>query len=141
VSKEPKLATKTLFSMHPRKRLEITSWLRVIAAVVFLLCVGVFYLDYRSAVVEWRAGRVVGKTWSPGWNGRFFSDNRRIPPEESRCYINVDLEGLKGQLTVSRWTYSDFEIGQACEVAFRHGRLKDYVFDDIRRPPSEKRLP
>jgi hypothetical protein len=132
--------------MEPRKEYELKAWANVIVAIVFVIGMTAFFLDHRSATVEWRAGRVIGKEWSgKRWGSNretsvaFGSSNPSGP--QANCSIHVDLGGCKGWVTVDRWAYTDFQVGQSCEVAFRHGRLKDYDFDEIRRPPSEKRLP
>lgn len=117
--------------MHPQKQLEFWAWARVVLAIVFLIGLALFYQDYTKASVEWRAGRVVDK-------------DRRITDGSSshnelftHYYLRVTVGEGSGRVNVGGWEYTQWQVGQVCEVAFRHGRIMDYNYTDIRYPKLE----
>jgi hypothetical protein len=91
---------------------------------VILIASVLFYHDHNTSPVQWCAGRVVGKhrTSLVNDSGPFSYD----------YYIDVDVDGKVGGVKVFDFQYNDWPVGMSCEVAFRHGRLTDYKFEDIR---------
>jgi len=115
--------------MNPQKQIEIWSWFKVIGAIAFLIAWALFYCDHNAAPVEWCAGRVVGKHRSAGV---YRPNDGLLTPDRSTYHIDVDVDGHVGSVQVNDFSYNDWPVGTACEVAFRHGRLTDYKFEDIR---------
>jgi hypothetical protein len=102
---------------------EFTSWIKVMGAVVFLVGLGFFYHDYSTAPTEWRPGVVTDKEVS-----RTYSDHQ-VFPVNATYYIRVRAGDTNGHITVMRYTYDDWHVGDACEVCCRHGHFMTYVTD------------
>lgn len=103
----------------------IWNWTRVIFAIVCLTVVVAVYRDYHSAPVTWRAGQVLDKEW------------KRNRDTTDYYYIRVKVGGDTGKVSVDRWEYQKWQVGQACEVSFRQGRIINYNYGEIRPPGSE----
>ena len=115
--------------MHPQKQYQLRAWINVIGGIVFLIAWAFSYADHNTSPVQWCAGRVVGKHRSALVNRR---DNRLFTPESYDYYIDVNVDGKVGSVKVFDFQYNDWPTGMECEVAFRHGRLMDFKFEDIR---------
>ena len=86
---------------------------RVIFYLVCLAVLVVYYRDYHDASVTWRGGQVVEKV---------LTSNEDTPDD---YFICVKVDGGTGMVSVDRWEYRKWQVGQACEVSFHHGRIKD----------------
>jgi hypothetical protein len=115
--------------MHPQKQYDLWAWAHVVLAIVFLIGLALCRYDYGGAPVKWCAGQVVDKE----------CDERGSSETFTRYYIHANVGGHTGRVNVGGWEYQYWQVGQACEVAFRHGRFMDYDFTDIRHPASETR--
>ncbi|TCO95704.1 hypothetical protein EV701_101394 [Chthoniobacter flavus] len=123
--------------MHPQKLYEFRAWLNVVGGIVITILWVLSGRDHNIASVEWCAGRVIGKHRSENYS----SNPSLFSPRSFTYYIDVDVHGRAGSVRVNEYDYEDWSTGLACEVAFRHGRLSDYNFDDIRLPPGGRVLP
>jgi hypothetical protein len=111
---------------------EFVSWTKITLTVVFLIVGAFVYRDYHSSPEEWRGGRVTDKVDRQ-------NPRRNLCGYCSSYFIYVESGKSKGTVSVSYWTYKDWHVGDACEIASRHGHILNYDFTDLRRPQNAER--
>lgn len=110
--------------MHPQKQYQIRAWINVAGSVAILIGGALCWHDHNTSPAQWCAGRVTGK------HRPAVSDDSG--PFSYSYYIDVEVDGKAGSVKVFDFQYNDWPVDTLCEVAFRHGRLMDYKFEDIR---------
>ena len=108
---------------------EVAPWTKVVFWTAVAIVALFLFRDYASSPVEWRPGQVTDKEVERIYHRHSYSSNDTY----DSYYIVVNSCGQKGRVSVSRWTYSDWKVGDGCQVAFRHGHYMNYNFMDIRR--------
>jgi hypothetical protein len=111
---------------------ESVSWLKVVFYTAVLIIGFIFWRDYSSAPEEWRAGRVADKEVYTNYHRKSYTSSRSY-------HILVDCGSTRGVVSVDQWTYADWQVGQACEIASRHGHYMNYDFTNLRRPQCAER--